>query len=249
MTRGYQDDGVNTDALGQYGTDLSELAARLGSPYTILRSGHVIWLDTFESGVSAWHFYVTGGAAVTQDAGQSYSGNYVMKLLGGLAAGSRCLATKRIPIVRIGTFGFEFVVTFVRHTATAFGTVDVSIGYYTGADVIKGEIEISPDSGMVRIRTMVGGIVSWVTLNPGSAQLWDSAGLITYHFIKLSVDLNDEKYKLLIIDDQAYDISSYSLISGASLVFRGLEFSIGSTSVGNVHSNRVDNVVITMDEL
>lgn len=249
MAHGYPDYGVNVFALSQFDHDNAELAARLGSPYTILRSGHVIWMDGFENGVQAWTIYVNGTATCVQSNSSVYSGGYCMVMTDSNALNDLCSAQKRIPPVRLGTYAFDFMVAFTKVDASAKGLFKISIKYWSGSRLLHTDIQIQPLAGIIQIYSTIGGVTGMTTIETALGSLLDAPGVFTFHYCHLSVDIETGLCKLFVIDDNAYDLTEHSMVNTASVAMPVIEFAITSISSGTAHSNRIDNVVVTMDEL
>jgi len=85
MAHGQPDYGMYTLANTIYRlTDMGELAARLGSINTYDRRGDVIFLDSFESGLTAWSpSSACTGSDLVQSAKHARSGGFSAKFVCG----------------------------------------------------------------------------------------------------------------------------------------------------------------------
>lgn len=248
MARGYTDDRVNTSAIGQYQTDVGELAARLGSIYTILRSGRVLFIDTFEVGLNSWAPHVPAGGAIAQTNIYPFSGTNALLFTDGNALNDLCWATKGIPLVKIGTYGLDTLVHWNKNFVQPLGTLITGLYYRQRTISYTAQIKINPNTGAIQIYETIGGIGVWTTIFAGDGTLWDAGVSIDYHYVHFTVDLQSLEYKLLTVDDRAYDLSGHSIVVDGGASVPGLIFLIGTISTGFNQSMQIDNVVILIDE-
>lgn len=248
MARGYPDHGVNTDALGQYGTDLAELAARLGSPYTILRSGKVIWYDTFENGLNSWKTFIPAGGALEIVTAIPFTGGYAMKFTDGTDAGALTYASKGIPLLQIGSYGFDTLVIWYHNTDNPLDVFLCGVHYKTRTTRYDAQIRIDPNTGEIKIYEYSGGAAAWTVIDAGEGTLHDVIDAYDYHYVHYTVDLVSLTYKLLIVDDREYDLTQYNLAPTAGAFVPGIQFFMGVLGAGNGQAAQVDNVIIMIDE-
>jgi hypothetical protein len=249
MTHGYPDFGVNTQSLSQFDQDNAELAARLGSPYTILRTGHVLWYDTFEVGIGAWNTIIPAGCSIVDSTTLPYAGAHCCEINGGAVANANCAIHKRIPLLKVGVYSLDVLVYPVRVAPNTPDKIQVFMAYYTRTLSYSAQLLLDAVTGRVLYYARVGGVGMWVELTPGDGPLYDVQNKANYNFIHLSLDFQAGLYKLLVINEKAYDMSAAILNFGAGTFTPGLAFQIGVISNGASQLTRFDNVVITMDEL
>ena len=108
MARGYPDWGINTGAFGQFETDINEIPARLGSPYSFLRSGKVIFADKIETNLSHWIAENTGaGGAISRDTTFSFFGSGSLKIVPATDGADNHAATRFVPLIESGNVGLS----------------------------------------------------------------------------------------------------------------------------------------------
>lgn len=91
-------------------SDLSELAARLGSIVTFDRRGDVVWLDNFEDNIDKWTISVGGvGAAAILSGDEARNGAKSAKLTTGNLIGNMTVIYRYFGLAAIDTrLGFEY---------------------------------------------------------------------------------------------------------------------------------------------
>lgn len=138
----YPDWGVASGQLSSPDSDMGELAARLGSPTVINRSGRVIWFDRFEAGLSNWYIEV-GSAGAYNDI--PYQGNGYLKLVpppGPFFWSSQVVRKFMLPLTR--KMGVELMVAPQPGTSEQF-----SISLYVNSDDVNTyRVSVVLDFGM-----------------------------------------------------------------------------------------------------
>lgn len=249
MPRGAPDYNIDPNAVGKYGTDVYELAARLGSPYAMLRSGHVLRIDDFEDGITKWVQSVSGTATITSSTTYPYSGTKNMLLKDGNAAFNSPLAIIRVPLISVGIYSLDFLWKPVAVSANPMGDFIVFIDYILVDKFYETDIIIDPNTGEIGIVADVAGVSTYIIIEPGLGTFIDQSYVINYHYIHFSIDLVNLTYNTLIVDNHEYNLKSYKLPVNAASLTPGIDFQFYSVSNGYEHENYIDNVIITVDEL
>lgn len=233
-------------------TDIAELAARLGSPVTFDRRGNVVWFDDFESNINKWSIRfsgngpgdtplgVGGGAVLSADA--VYRGSLAAKLTTPDAVGDGVNLDLFLPVATITNLGAE--VSF---------TLDDDVWWYqitiirrNGTVGLGGAIRYSLPGQVLTYWNSAGGRTDLIApLDLGVAP----EGSHQWHTLKMVADMTNGKYLRCIIDDQSIDMVADMLVMpyiSSPSTFVSVNSSNGA--VGN-HSNFVDNVIVTQNEL
>lgn len=176
-------------------------------------------------------------AAVTADATVAYEGNKSMLLDTGattpatndyVTAGKASALGPQRYMVFQGFFRFNIP----NQKATA------EFGFYANRQGIIHEpkVKLINETGLIQLWL---SDTSYVTINTIKSYYLD------WNFIRITVDLQTKKYKHLIINSQAFDISNYSYYSDTDTEYGYSELLITVTSLQAFRSRlNVDNVVI-----
>lgn len=235
-------DGGFTGGVGLYSLigDLAELAARLDSPVTFNREGCVVFMDSFEYGLSMWSSNAVGtGGEVIISAARARSGGYSCKLVAGSDSYRTAELFTGIAAPQQVRYGIEvafsidddiqdFSVQLINQSATI---LQQFAWMYVYADQ---EIQVRDNGG------------TWQTV------LEDVDFDYTYWGfpqIKMVVDLLNSEYDRLIVSDQEIDISEYSASTSSgnipAFIYVHIVARSDSGSNGIVY---IDNVILTRNE-
>jgi len=202
MAHGQQDFGPTAARETIFSvSDLGELAARLGSVMRYNRSGNLLWYDDFRETEKKWTATYSGGTG-------SWALSSAKALIGAL---SGCLTTPAMSgsLARIetdlvypvaGKIGFEVAIT--QESTTSPIAIIIEAG-------------IPPGYSMWRIRyayetttlSIWGSDGAWHTLSDSLELPVLTKG---FHHIKLIVDLANDQFVSLKIDNASYDVTAYS---------------------------------------
>ncbi len=241
MARGHPDWGVNTGSFGQHELDLSENAARLGSAYSFLRSGKVIFVDDIDTNLSHWIAENTGpGGAITRDTTYSFFGSGSLKITPATDGGQNHAATRFTPLIESGNVGLTLLLWLTSDKNKVW--VDLYTVPDTGGRAQR--IQIDADAQTISYRNSGGTYVTVFspnTLYHGSAPVW--------MLLKLVVDVDNDEYERLYFNDQVSDISGNSSPVAASAWPSIIQISIRAFDTsGNRAPIYVDGVALTIDE-
>jgi hypothetical protein len=220
--------------------DNSELAARLGSINALDRTGNMLIGETFESGLTNWsHNSSPVGAYAVPTARYCARVPYSIKLKTTGDVNSYSGIRRGIPVPYITRLGFEFHFrpesTLKRFIAT-FNIYDGTYRYLPQIEFDKENNSIFLTKGDATDHE----IASYAIQDGLSAP---------FHFVKMVVDLENEFYQRVNIDEIDYDVSTVSLRKIASAVnpYLLLDFMVYSFG-SNIQTVYVDNIIVTIDE-
>ena len=239
--RDYPDFGVsnpsNTSILI---TDLSELAARLGSPSYFDRSGVILFSETFENGMRDWYATTSGDPAyVRLTAGYVAHGSYAVEMENSGVLTENAYMRKLLPFPYMSTVGFEF---HLRHIADGERFVFQTIIYDTDhyhqmiirIDSVNEELELQTTDGAYET----------IDISP-----YHSGLVSLFHAIKFTVNIDTGTYIRLSVDAIDYPVNTipvYTDTPGAQpriVIYTGLW-----GSDGEADHIVIDNIIVTLDE-
>lgn len=240
MARGLPDD-ANVKGYGDIhrSDDITELAARLGSPLTYKRQGNVLYTDAFERGVGGW---VITRDTVAEDA--TLSGSY--NIVGGVglvlanATGDQEIvkAERIMPMFSAGIYAV-FVTVSLSTDAWAF---QLTARHYDGSRKWDYMLDASA-SGETMTYGSNGG--STVTLTD---QLDFFSGEENFHVIGLFFDTKKNEYVQVTVDGTVYDLAGVVPNSGASDTAPQLDLWIHIESTTEVDATAIiDSVVLVQN--
>ena len=241
MPHGARDDANVEIDVDQYRLDdMAELAARLGSIVTIQRSGKVVFLDDFESGLGGWttSFRAAGGQVVISN-NATYQGGCSSRLDSGIGAIPTTTMTKWIPAFEWSSAGIACM-WLVDNDLLSLTWV---IKRYSGTRLTTWKVLYTRAAGTLSYFNAAGAPVVFAT--PGIL----AAGYKSFHAFKFVCDMTGVNYGRFYLDGVHYDLSAYLAADVASADLPYMQFSIelrGDT-VNNTGAT-LDNVVLTFDE-
>lgn len=198
MVRGHPDYGQSKQTKIVHSVlDLGELAARLGSPDVFQRSGEVIFIDSFENGISAYFTNLMGtGAAVDLMGDRSYHGGLAVRLTGGSDGGRRAQLLKRFHVVELNQMGIE--TTFSLDADTEF--VCLSLVHRTGTNEYTYSIYANMAEGKFQYYDE-----DMVKQDLDSFN-WGVDDLDHWHTMKMIVDLENNKYVRTFYNEKGFSL-------------------------------------------
>ncbi|KKM84377.1 hypothetical protein LCGC14_1299700 [marine sediment metagenome] len=241
MARGYPDWGINTGAFGQFETDINEIPARLGSPYSFLRSGKVIFADKMDTNISQWIAESSAsGGAITRDTTFSFFGSGSLKIVPSTNGNGYHAATRFVPLIESGNVGLTLLLwsTSDKHL--------IWIDFYTIPDDggRAQRIQIDVENKTISYRHSSGSYIT--VFEPNTLYSEDAP---TWMLIKLVVNVENNEYVRLHFNDQVADISGIQGPVAASIWPSIVQISIRAFDTsGSKAPLYVDGVVLTIDE-
>lgn len=239
--RDYPDFGVSKSATRDTRiTDLSELSVRLGSLSWFDRLGNVLLSEGFETGLSNWIANAYPAGAFPVLASTYYAQRpYSAKLLTTTDVGSYSGMSRLFPFPYFSNFGVEVHFKPIQ----AFDTLYWVLTFYTGTYAYYVQPVIDYDESELQLLNSSGAYeyVADLDIKRGVSS--------PFHVLKVTVNLDSEKYLRLLIDDKDYDVSDISIrkLSNSSQACLSMLFYLKpvSTVVNIVY---VDNVIFTINE-
>lgn len=180
--------------------DLSELAARLGSPDVVDRRGEVLWLDAFDSGFGPWTTFISGVNALAQIiASDTYQYPYAAHLRTNNVLNNTAYLSKTFGLFVTGRIGVEF---FLAVTLS-----QPNIELY--ASLSDGLVSMEP---RIRINCLTKNL--YVTDEASVEQVVGSVPTVAfatpnYLPIKLVFDIITKRYVRAIVVNTEFDLSGY----------------------------------------
>lgn len=244
MVHGQPDFGLYTSKKTTYGlADLGELAARLGSIATYDRRGDIVFIDGFDSDLSA--YTVTGDGddwSVTQSAISSRNGGYAAQMVCGSDDDRRAEMIKYLPYPALAGWGVEF--SFNLQTWHEWLLLYMVISEGAGGKLWEAALSYNQDTSLLEYMDDTGG---YSTLQE-DLDLY--CHLTLFHTIKVVIDFENGKYVRALLDDRSWDMSTYTLHSAN--VLAGAPYSkVNIEAQGEAGKNAtlyVDGLIITQNE-
>lgn len=241
MPHGYPDWGRDDAQELLYGLpDMSELAARLWSPNTFNRHGHMIFMDGFEGSLNKWDTLLDGlGAAAGISSERARNGLVSCHLVGGSDGNGFAEIWHHEPYPVLSSFGLE--VSFSYDTANL--AFDISLHVTDAVQVAHYRVRWLQPTNDLEYWDNAG---AWQPLALGV----DLEGEATqFHTMKLVIDSVNQLYRYLIVDNVVYPMAGIP----AELVGPVLPPSLNVWIVqysrpGNNDEAWVDDVILTQHE-
>lgn len=220
--------------------DLGELAARLGSIVYFDRRGDVIFLESFDEGLSRWEDTGVGtdhGSAVSTE--RVLGGGYACKLTTGRDGAKRGSIQRLLAYPTVSRFGFEVSFTLDEDTSI----VVLFVGFYDGAQYHQFNVRYDNVAHKLEYQS---GPVAWTEI-AADVDLYVSETLfITW---KLVVDLEESEYVRLICNQTQYELTGTAAFSADSDLVGHYQLAVAAyTSTAANVETYVDNLIVTQNE-
>lgn len=215
----------------------AELAARLGSIDTHERRGTVIFMESFESGVlNKWSFTLSAGATAALSTKYARNGAFSLRLYSGVGAGKYALAKHFLPYPALSKVGGEIWVNIPDATDSEF---DFFLYLYDGSTYKRAIIEYNPSTREVSVWDGAMHVFATGVAPP------TPGGFLVF---KLVVNLASGTYVGCLINSDLYDLSGYTLESGASTTAKSFGVWLGAYYYNAALVAYVDDVILTQNE-
>jgi hypothetical protein len=220
--------------------DLGELAARLGSIDTFDRRGDVLLLEDFESGLARWMDAGAGtGNTVDLSMTGARSGLFSCRLVAGSTGDAEGAIRTVVPIPAITRIGLEVKWTL----PTDYLSFDLVLLAATGSRILTAACRFLDALNAIQYQASDG---SWVTLedSPGIP-----AGAYAWSTFKIVVDLEDEEYARIIVNESSWSPvgAAVPAIDSAQTPYVIVQLELHG-QVGSNAEIRVDDVIVTQNE-
>lgn len=237
----YQDGGFSSGGqVYALSGDLGELAARLGSVVTHNREGSVVHIETFEHGLQGWEKTTGGtGAEYMASAEASRSGGYSCKLIAGSDGSRISQIFRKFPYPVLGRYGLEFSVKLGEYTQD----IVWNLSYHDGTDEHSYMCKYLVSERTVQVRDENGVFQDIVS------DLYLTYAYSGFHAVKLVVDLANDDFVRLIINEVEYDLSDYSAYVFVEDDGPNVRVAIQERSeVGQNGYSYFDDIILTQNE-
>lgn len=234
------DSNIVSEATTYQLFDLAELAARLGSIVSYIRSGSVFSLETFERGLGGWTQAKSGATSVIALTNEwMFSGPVGVVLTSGTEAAAHAHLLKRYPLPAAGKIALS-----THFSLGTFGLgYDFFITYCDGTYYYWYWIQYNHDTGELALYNETGGDAIFATITP----LYDQPH--NTHAFKLVIDIAEGRYDKLYLDQQLFDLSGYLPYQDDAIYPAYLEAYLGVWGqVGWSTTMYLDNIVLTYNE-
>ena len=199
MVRGLPDD-ANVLNYGdmQRSDDITELAARLGSPLTYERRGNVLYVDDFSQGAGPWA--VTRGLTPetpTLTGDYHLTGGAAWKLANTPGVGETLFGVRHLPLFSEGIYGVFFLVGV---TATG-NKIQLQAIHYDGVNRWNYVITLYPTQKKLYYAPTSGV----ETLLSDTMDVFN--GVEVYHAVGILFDTDANQWVQVKVDNNVYDLS------------------------------------------
>ena len=220
--------------------DMAELAARLGSIVTYDRRGDVVFLDSFESGLSAFYTDASGaGGSVTQSPEQARNGMFSAKMVCGSNLLREAYLWKYLPYPILGNLGVEFSFTM----AAEIEQLDFIIETIDADKTLWAQLRFDQDADILKYRH---GDTGLKTLQAALSLLEFD---YMFHTLKVVIDYKKGKYVRALLDEKSWDMSDYPIWTLGAGVGNRLYFALNATGEAAANATiYIDDVIVTQNE-
>jgi hypothetical protein len=187
--------------------DMAELAARLGSPDRFERGGRIVYLESFEYGLSSWNptTYGTGAEAILVPTIKN-TGRFSARLTGGSDGAGAVKIFRKFAYPVLNKYSAEFAVHFEAHT----GDIRLRLVQHDGTTEYQYNVKYDPINDVLYYQDSAG---DWQTI---AEDLDLQSPYMGFHIFKLVADFENQVYERLVVDNETYDLSSYDAYSFTS---------------------------------
>jgi hypothetical protein len=241
MARGSNDWNVDTGARSLFVPDPVEAIMRAGVPGPFLRSGRVVYADSFEASLVPWQVITGVGYGTAElDADYAFRGAQCLRMTPAAVNPQRTLLQKPIPYVITGKVGIEAVV---------WGE-DAADQFFVGLGVRSDNVFTYYYFYLFFADTTLSYLSSSDTVEDVATYNVDTGGgTLNFQLMKLVIDPLNDQYSYIQLNNDRYDLTG---IQGYSFANSGPDYVIALLRAADTSGDqgivRVDDVVVTMDE-
>lgn len=232
--------GTNSQSFMHRVADLAELAARLGSSVTFDRRGNVLYVDSFDSGLSGWEETHTAGTGwVGPIAEPTHFGGVAIGAEYTPVADAYGLIYRYVALPSMTRYGFE--VAFQPALNNRY--LEQLFYHYDGVRVHFYGFRWYQQTGELKVMNAAG---AWQTVTTIAPLIFFG---YPWYIVKLVVDLDTGKYVRGMLNAITYDLSAYSALAVASDTTPVLYLSLKTVNdVADSTMAAWDDVIVTMGE-
>lgn len=242
MSRGHADWGVLDSSISTHETDLGELAARLGSPYTFTRSGRVLFLDTFKAGIVHWITSVLGtGSTVISLLTTGFFSPGSLRLISGTAVSTaHATIKKRFPVISNSKYGVEII--FWSNDTN--NILEVDLYHNSGSNQYQFSARVNQDTDQLEVLNSFGSFTNVGSI-PNLALSDES-----WNVLKVVVDIANHAHDYILLNSTLISSGLPSPNVQGSITDPGLvELRIKkSNTTSGAKAVYIASVVLTVDE-
>lgn len=204
-------------------------------------TGRSIMTDGFESPTNHWNFVMIGAGTINISTDYAMTGDGSLYLATGAAANNYTGAFWGVGLPLSLKTGFEVAIAISAVRTAIFGLEQIR---YDGTNAHEGEVRFNEALGYWQYRD---DVAAWQTI-PNSAMTF--AGNPNYwHRFKLTIDVDNDTYLALEVNNYLFDLSAYPLYVFASGTDEYLYSRIYiETDEAAAKEMYVDNIAITEEE-
>jgi hypothetical protein len=220
--------------------DLGELAARVGSFDTFERSGNVLVLEDFESGLGKWLQVASGADSEVLLSGYTArDGAYSCKLKAGAAVNRAADIYRAVGYPVLSKLGLELSFALIATAPQLFVYFDL----YDGTYRTTASLWYVPSTDTLYYRDSAGNY----QVLASSLALYEYAWW--WHTLKLVVDFANTQYQRVIINDQTLSLAGVACQKTAQVSSPYLQVFIRARSEAVAEGIcYVDNIIATQNE-
>lgn len=241
MSKGYEDWGVNLQALSYQNTDIGELAVKLGYGDAISRSGKLAWQHQFDIDYQGFSSSVNGSnSSIEHRNDDGYTSPGVMRLVCDTASNNFSLAKRNIALYGQRSMGFAIYAKFVTTVSKFYLYTRV----YDNGTLHRATLQLDGGPNTIALRNTSG---TFTTIEDE----WRlQVGQTSYfNYIKFSIDLNTSKYLFAQLNNVIYDVRTISYQTEATVLNNLIEFNIECDGNGTSGmTTDIDSCYYTIDE-
>jgi len=220
--------------------DLGEHAARLGSPVLYSRSGNVLFMEDFQSGLDGWEQVHPGvGSSIELETLHSYMGSVSCQVVASAGGITESTLIKHLPLPMTGHLGFAMLYQLWQEVYYILWEIDYSLAgsrYYL-------PIAYYPQTGSLVQQS------GWPGASVFATHYIQPADISGFHQVKLIVDVDSPTYVSLDLDGVKYDMSAYTAPAFAPLSCPRLDVRVDVAARGGDEAIvTLDNVIVTFNE-
>ncbi len=241
MPHGYPPwSGIKKQTVFTVPLDLAELAARLGSIVTYDRRGDVIAMFTFDQGIQGAPIGVDHGDSVgSLSTETALSGPWSLKMNPRAAADAYVNWRNLVFPLTVGKIGAEFALCVIDSPEEIY----FRLMYFEAAHWHSGHLTYYPATGdwkILKTDDSEKTILSGYELQTGPA---------AWHYVKIVIDTETDKFLRILIDDETPDVSGLDLREGSPGALGSVEVKVEVTgSVASSGPIYLDSVIVTQNE-
>ena len=250
MARGHPDWQLSKSSKSQLDVDTNELISRMGSPYTLIRSGKVLWQTNFSRDLNdVFIFNEAGFATWSLDNEWVLYGNKSLKIIGDGANDDRVIVRKKIPNVGINSLGVQIAIlgnTPINHNVELFlRVINPRIEGEINQQSYICDVVFQLSDGSIRELNNIGGAGAHCTYHTTN----EPTIALNFHVMKVVIDLISNKLDYAQLNGQIceYNENLDNVVTGN---VEQIQVEVSAvTRIGGVNVDWwLDHIIITNEE-